>query len=269
MKIIIDPLYTRPSGDTPHLTASKDDIDHIDYLLLTHGHLDHSWDFPYLASKHHPQAYGPEKYLKYIQKKEQRWRLNFNRSRLHALEGQKGRTFYIKDLEVTPYQIGTEVIDFWFIRTCTLRPYRHWAFGAVPAGHKFLLHHLKDNCFAYHFRFPTLDKTMLYFGNLTDQVNELSAVQHVNILAIPFCPANKRWLSHTHYLIGRFRPDVILVHHYDNFWHPYTHAKYRNLNDYQNAILEKFPDAAIFFSRFLEAIDLSTLVGSQTNDLVA
>jgi glyoxylase-like metal-dependent hydrolase (beta-lactamase superfamily II) len=72
----------------------------IDYLLLTHGHLDHSWDFPNLASKHHPQAYGPAKYLENIQKKEQRWQLNFNRSRLHALEGQKGRTFHIKDLEV-------------------------------------------------------------------------------------------------------------------------------------------------------------------------
>ncbi len=48
LRIVIDPLYSRLKGDIPHLDVTKDDVDRIDYLLLTHGHLDHSKDFPYL-----------------------------------------------------------------------------------------------------------------------------------------------------------------------------------------------------------------------------
>ena len=259
IKIVVDPLYTRPPGDIPHLNISKDAADRIDYLLLTHAHVDHSWDFPYLVSKHHPEAYGPKNYLEYIKKKEGRWGLSLDRSRLHELETENGKTFYIKGIEVTPFQIGTEWIDFWFIRTTILRPFRHWSFSAMPAAHKFLLYHLRDNCFSYHFRFSSSDTTMLYFGNLTDQVDELSTINQVNVLAIPYCPANKKWLSHTQFLIERFTPRYVLVHHYDNFWHPYTHTTYRNLKDYKNAVLNKVPGANIVFSKFLEPINALTL----------
>jgi hypothetical protein len=51
---------------------------------------------------------------------------------------------------VTPYQIGTEQMDFWFIRTTMIRPCRHLAFAAMSAANKFLIYHLKDNCFGYH-----------------------------------------------------------------------------------------------------------------------
>ena len=263
-RIIIDPLYHRPTGATPHLPVSREDVDDIDYLLLTHAHLDHSWDFPYLASRYQPQAYGPAHYLTHIQKKAKRWGLNFNPATLHGLEEAKGKSFFIDDIEVTPYQIGTERIDFWFIRTTIIRPYRHLAFMAMPAAHKFLMYHLRDNCFGYHFRFHGSNKTMFYVGNLTDQVDELAPVRRVHILAIPYCPANKNWQAHTRFLIGRFTPDVVLVHHYDNFWHPYTHPRYRNLNAYQQAIKEAYPQVTIRFSKFMETMDLEQLAAVET-----
>ena len=265
-RIVIDPLYHRPVGATPHLPVTMQDVDGIDYLLLTHAHLDHSWDFPFLASRHQPEAYGPAAYLTYIQKKAKRWKMQFNASRLHALERAKGRSFFIGDIEVTPYQIGTERIDFWFIRTTTIRPFRHLYFAAMPAAHKFIMYHLKDNCFGYHFRFHGSGKTMFYIGNLTDDVTELVGVDRVNILALPYCPANKNWLAHTRFLIGRFNPDVALVHHYDNFWHPYTHPRYRNLNAYRQAIEETFPQVNLRFSRFMETLDLEQLADAENPD---
>jgi hypothetical protein len=261
-RIVIDPLYHRPKGAAPHLTACRQDVDGIDYLLLTHAHLDHSWDFPYLASRHQPHAYAPAHYLSYILKKSRRWGMEFNAEKLHGLEGVKRQSFFIEDIEVTPYQIGTEKIDFWFIRTTIVRPYRHLAFAAMPAAHKFLMYHLKDNCFGYHFRFHGSGKTMFYIGNLTDQVDELAPVNRVNVLALPYCPANKNWLAHTRFLIGRFTPDVVLVHHYDNFWHPYTHPRYRDLNAYQRAVMETYPRVNIRFSKFMEAVDLEQLAAA-------
>ena len=36
LKTVIDPLYSRLPGDRPHLSVSREDLDRIDFLLLTH-----------------------------------------------------------------------------------------------------------------------------------------------------------------------------------------------------------------------------------------
>ncbi len=261
LTIIIDPLYTRLPGDKPHLEVTKDDVDRVDHLLLTHGHLDHSADFPYLAAKHNPETYAPEECLRDIRREETGSDLEFDRSKLHSLEKIKGTQFNIADIEVTPYQIGTEEIDFWFIREMFLRPWRHAQPGAIPAGFKWLTHHLYCNCFAYHFTFPTVGKTLLYFGNLTGDVKELGEVERVNVLAIPYCPANKKWLEQSQYLINRFKPDVTMVHHFDNFMNPYTLSKYMNLDTYRRALREKCPDAKFYFSKFYQEVDFAEIAG--------
>lgn len=261
VRIVIDPLYTRPSGDRPHLTARKEDLDRLDYLLLTHGHMDHSWDFPYLAARHRPAAYAPGAYLSFMREMASNWSLQFDASKFHSLDEAKGNSFSISDIEVTPYQIGTEELDFWFFRTMVVRPLKHWAFGAVPAAAAFLRYHLRENCFAYHFRFPERNTTMLYLGNLTDGVDDLKEIERVSILALPFCPANRKWLSHTAFLIGRFRPDVAMIHHFDDFWHPYTDATYRDLGGYRRVVCEAHPDQKLYFSKFGKQVELAELTG--------
>ena len=259
LKIIIDPLYTRLKGDIPHLEVTKEDLDRIDYLLLTHAHLDHSRDFPHLLAEHSPEAYAPREYLSAIQHAKAYSALKFDDSKCHSLEKAKGKTFNVSDIEVTPYQIGTEEIDFWFIRSMFIRPWRHWKPGAIPFGLKWLSHHLYCNCFAYLFRFPPDGKTMLYFGNLTDEVEELGKIRQVHVLAIPYCPANNKWQRHSQHLINRFSPDVTVVHHYDNFMHPYTLSKYIDLNSYRKAIHERCPDAKLYFSKFCKAVDFDEI----------
>jgi len=261
LKIVIDPLYTRLPGDKPHLTATKEDLDRVDYLLLTHGHLDHSLDFPYLASKHNPEAYAPEEFLPDMQKEKDRPGFKFEWSKWHSLEKTRGRTFNVGDIDVTPYHIGTEEIDFWFIRSMFIRPWLHGKPSALPTGLKWLTHHLFCNCYAFHFRFPPEGKTMLYFGNLTAKVDELIEMDRVNVLAIPYCPANQKWLEQSAFLIDRFRPDVTLVHHFDNFMNPFTLSKYMNLDNYRRAIFEKFPGAKFYFSKFGEEVDFAEIAG--------
>ena len=105
------------------------------------------------------------------------------------------------------------------------------------------------------------EKNMLYFGNLTDQVNELDEIEKVTILALPYCPANKKWIQHSQYLIGRFNPQVTLVHHFDNFSHPFTASKYMNLDQYRKAIHEEYPEATLFFSKFYTKLDFNKIAG--------
>ncbi len=263
LKIIIDPLYTRLPGDKPHLQVTRDDLDRVDYLLLTHGHLDHSWDAPFIAARHNAETYAPERCLVDIEREASRLHLSVDRSKWHALESVKGRTFNIADIDVTPYQIGTEEIDFWFIRSMFIRPWLHGMPQAVPAGFKWLRHHVFGNCFVFHFRFPPAGKTMLYFGNLTGQVDELGEIERVNVLAIPYCPANRKWLQQSQLLVERFKPDVTMVHHFDDFMHPYTLSKYMNLDDYRRAVHEECPNAKFYFSRFYEEVDFARIAGTR------
>jgi hypothetical protein len=261
LKTVIDPLYTRLPGDKPHLELTRDHLDRIDYLLLTHGHLDHSWDVPYLVTKHNPEVYAPGECLRDVQREAKQSGAEPDMEACHALDEIKGTTFCIADIDVTPYRIGTEEIDFWFVRSMFLRPWLHWKPAAIPTGVKWLTHHVFGSCFAFHFRFPEQERTMLYFGNLTDKIDEMGKIERVDLLAIPYCPANRKWLSQSQYLIERFRPGVTMVHHFDNFMNPFTLSKYMNLESYREALCERCPDAKLYFSKFLREVDLAEMIG--------
>jgi len=259
LRIIIDPLYTRLPGDKPHLEAKKEDLDRVDYLLLTHGHLDHAWDFADIAVKHNPEVFAPAECLADIEKAEARSGLRLDRSKWRPLEENVGTAFGIGGIEVTPHRIGTEEIDFWFIRSMFVRPWIHGRPLAGATGLRWMTHHVFGACFAYHFRFPPDGKTMLYFGNLTDRVDELREIERVDVLAISYCPANKKWLDQSAFLIERFRPDVTMVHHFDNFMNPFTLSKYMNLDSYRKAIHERCPDARLYFSKFYQDVGLADI----------
>lgn len=260
LRILIDPLYTRAPGDKPHLDINRGDAERIDHILLTHGHLDHSLDVPYLAAKYESDVYAPGQYLQDIEKRAGQSGREIVREKRHGLEEIKGKTFRIGDIDITPFQIGTEEIDFWFVRSLFFRPLIYGNLRGILGGIRWLTFHLFGNCFAFYFRFPPQGPTMLYFGNLTDQTDELSGVESVDVLAIPYCPANRKWLSQSQYLVERFQPGVTLIHHFDNFSHPFTHSKYMNLENYRKAIQESCPGAKFYFSKFLREVGLSEIM---------
>jgi hypothetical protein len=262
LKILIDPLYSRRPGDKPHLELTRDDVDRIDYLLLTHGHLDHSRDFPYLALAHEAEIYAPGECLADVRKEAARTGAEFAERRYHRLERDKGKSFTIADIEVTPYQIGTEDVDLWFLRSMIVRPLLHGKLGAYPDFFRMLSHHLYGNCFAFHFRFPTPALSMLYFGNLTSSVEEISALEAVDVLVLPYCPANDDWLRDSAYLIERFSPRITVVHHFDNFANPFTDSRYMDLGDYRNAMAATCPNAKLYFSKFLREVELSEIAAA-------
>jgi hypothetical protein len=85
-------------------------------------------------------------------------------------------------------------------------------------------------------------------------------IESVDVLAIPYCPANRKWLPQSQYLIERFRPAVTMVHHFDNFMNPFTLSKYMNLESYRQTLRERCPDAKLYFSKFLREVDLTEII---------
>lgn len=260
-KILIDPLYTRLRGDKPHLERSPRELERIDALLLTHGHLDHSWDVPELVAVHDPELYAPGGYLRDLRRRARRSRADTAPDRWHSLDELTGTPLKIAGIEVTPYRIGTEEIDFWFIRSMFLRPWLHATPSAIPTGIRWMTHHVFGDCFAFHFRLPPRARTMLFFGNLTDRVDAASGIERVDVLAIPYCPANRKWLDQSQFLIERFSPGVVLVHHFDNFLNPFTLSKYMDLGAYQKALRQRCPSTKLYFSKFLRPLALDEILG--------
>lgn len=259
--IFLDPLFTRLEGDKPHLTDRREDLERVDYILLTHGHLDHSWDVPYLAAKHDPVVYAPRACLVDIEREKGR---ALGAVRLHALEQCSGTPFSIDEIEVTPYQIRREDVDWWFVRDMALRPLRHRRPRSFRYGIKWLTHHVLGNCFAFHFDFRSVEKSMLFFGNLTGEVPELRGVDKVDLLALPYCPANQKWVEQTAFLIERFASEAVLVHHFDNFMNPFTRSEYIDLGLYRREVLGRCPAVRLVISKFCREVDLTALVEAES-----
>lgn len=260
MLTLIDPLYTRLPGGRPTLTQRPSDLGRLDYILLTHGHLDHARDFTSLALQYRPTVYATQSCIDDLQA---RGGLG-DRSKEHCLDEEHGRRFRIGDMAVTPYEVGSEEVDLWFLREMFARPLRHRRLAAYPEGVRWLTTNLRDRCFVYHFELGSSSSpaTMLYFGHLTDDVQALEGIDAVTVLALPFCPANDRWAEHSQYLINRFRPEVTLVHHFDDFLHPYTSSQYMNLSTYATKVRRGAPTARFFFSKFERDVRLEQIRGA-------
>jgi hypothetical protein len=254
---LIDPLYTRLPGGRPTLSHGPGDLGQVDWILLTHGHLDHARDFTSLALRYQPTVYATPSCLAELA--HARGGPPPDRSREHSLDAQRGRPFPIGPLTFTPYRVGTEEVDRWFLGEMIARPLRHGRPAALTEGVRWLTRNLRDPCFAYHVDVGEGGPTMLYFGHLTDEVDDLAGVDHVDVLALPFCPANEKWARHTQHLVNRFRPGVTLVHHFDDFMHPYTSGRYLDLGEYAREVRRGAPRAKFFFSKFEKDVTLEQI----------
>ena len=254
---LIDPLYTRLPGGRPDLLHGPEDLGHIDGILLTHGHLDHARDLAALGLRYDPLVYATRACIDDLARA--RGRAGHDAPRAHDLEALRGRPFSVGSLTFTPYRVGPEVVDRWFLGQMVIRPLRHRRPGALVEGVRWLTHNLLDRCFAYHVVTGKRGRTILYFGHLTDQVTDLASIDHVDVLAVPYCPANRQWARHTQHLVNRFRPEVTLVHHFDDFMHPYTSARYLDLGEYAEQVRRGAPSARFFFSKFEKDVTLDQI----------
>lgn len=259
---VLDPLYTRLPGGRPSLSHEPADLGRLDYILLTHGHLDHARDFAALALRYGPTVYATESCLAELARARGGAPASAPRGREHDVAACCGRSFPVGDLTVTPHRVGTEEVDAWFVGEMLARPLRHGRPSAYPEGFRWLTRNLRDPCFAYHFELGAPDATLLYFGHLTDDVRELDRIDTVTVLALPFCPANARWAAHSQYLINRFRPEVTLVHHFDDFMHPFTAARYLDLGTYAAEVRRGSPRARFFFSKFERDVTIEQIRGA-------
>ncbi len=221
--IAVDPFFQRPPAARPVLPIRRDQLPVLDYLLLTHGHWDHSADVPYLASTRARTTYVPRAMLRDLRRERDRIPAPLRRGdyQWHAVDG--GEQLAIGELEVSFHRIGTERFDLQMVRESLAKLARSGNRADWATAARFLRTHMFGACFAVLVCDRAAGRKLAFFGNLTTDVGELArAHPDIDVAVLPYCPANGDWLAESIHVARALRPPVVLVHHFDQFLPPVT-----------------------------------------------
>jgi L-ascorbate metabolism protein UlaG (beta-lactamase superfamily) len=266
--VAIDPFFQRPPAARPHLPIRRDELPLLDYLLLTHGHFDHSADVPYLAATRARTTYVPRALLRDLDRE---WsRLPASRRRRerdwHGVDG--GERLTIGDLEVSFHRIGTERFDLGMLRASLGKLLRGGDRRDWVTALRFLRTHIYGRCFAVLLHDRAAARKLVFFGNLTTNVDELARVHpDIDVAVLPYCPANGDWLAESIHVARALRPPVVLVHHFDQFLPPVTVGL--DLPTYVRGVEDAVPGTTVHIPKFNRRFAFASLLDPVTGQAPA
>ena len=262
--VLVDPFLSRPADSIPRIAVTPQDYRKFDLLVASHGHFDHFMDVPYLAVTVDAPVYVPQAAKKDIRDE---WRRQHpsaragNPDQWRALED----TDHIKldDLTVTPIRSFHEVFDVPTVAEAAGRIFsKRPLWDSIKRGLKAVSTHPYGNTHLLHFDWGSRGTRMMFVGSLARHVYGLTAENgRVDVLALPYCPANRQWMKETERLIRRFQPRAILVHHFDKFYPPIIGDM--NMVTWKREIQSMFPGIPIKVPQLLKPFTLEDVQGEQ------
>ena len=262
--VLVDPFLSRPYDATPRLPITRQDYRKFDMLLATHAHFDHFADVPYLAATVDAHIFMPRCGKKDVKKA---WRTlhqsarTGNPDKWHAYE-ETGR-IRLDELRVTPLPGFHEVFDVPTVWEAIKRIFGHTPRNeAIRRGLDLVRMHPYGPTYAMHFDWQDRGSRMLFFGSLSRHVyNVTPDTGRTDVLAIPYCPANRQWMKETARLVQRFQPKALLVHHFDLWLPPITLNL--DLKTWRDRMEAQFPDVPIYFPKPLKEFTLEDVLAGK------
>ena len=261
---LVDPFLSRPYDAKPRLPITRQDYKDFDLLIATHTHFDHFADVPYLAATVDAPVYLPRCGRKDIKKE---WRSlhrsarTGNPDKWHSLE-DTGR-IRLDELTVTPLKTFHEVFDAPMVLGAVKRIFNYSPRSeAVKRGLNLAGTHPYGPNYAMHFDWRSRGSRMLFFGSLSRHVYRVSAeLGQSDVLAIPYCPANRQWMKESARLVQRFQPKAIMVHHFDLWLPPITNDL--DLKKWRDKMQARFPGLPIYFPKPLKEFTLEDVLAGK------
>lgn len=205
--LLIDPYFTRNRGAFPKQPLKPPDIHTANLIFITHGHFDHIFDVPAIASKTNATVYcgrGVDQTL--IQN-------GLNASRIRRVK-KDGETFHFDGLKAQAFFSRHIHFDRWLMVRALCRMHIN-----LPRYLPLLRNYPEGQVLSW--RISLEGKTLHHFGSGGSSAPELKKLgqQPIDILLVPM-QGHTHITRIAHNYVASLTPKMVIPHHQDNFFPP-------------------------------------------------
>ena len=205
--LLIDPYVTRNPEAFPPQPLKPEDIRTADSIFITHGHFDHIFDVPEIASKTNATVYcgrGVDQTLIHN---------GLDASRIRRVKTD-GETFHLDGLTARAFFSRHIPFDRWLMLKTLCRIHI-----GLPHYLPLLRNYPEGRVLSW--RITLEGKSLHHFGSGGDTVSELKrlARQPIDILLVPM-QGHTHITRIAHNYVAALAPKMVIPHHQDNFFPP-------------------------------------------------
>ncbi len=205
--LLIDPYFKRNHKALPKQPLQPSDIQAADLILITHGHFDHIFDVPEIASKTNAMVYcgrGVDQTL---------IRNGLNASRIHRVK-KDGEAFHFNDLKIQAFFSHHIQFDKWLMVKTLCRMHLN-----LPRYLPLLRNYPEGQVLSW--RLHLEGKTLHHFGSGGSPISELERLEQprLDILLVPM-QGHTHITRIAHRYVSSLTPKMVIPHHQDNFFPP-------------------------------------------------
>ena len=239
--ILIDPYFTRNEKAVPQQSMIPSEMKDTDMIFISHGHFDHIYDVPEIASKSHATVYcgkGIDEtlILKGLQKDQ--IQCVVSDGEVIGFDSFEAQAYYSKHIQFDRWLLIKTFARINFRLSKYLPLLREYPEGQVLS-----------------WRFVIEGKVIHHFGSAGSTVDELERLgkQSIDILLVPM-------QGHTlidqiaHNYVKTLNPKMVIPHHQDNFFPPISTMI--DLKDFIERVKQTNPDSVVKVVELNETLEL-------------
>jgi L-ascorbate metabolism protein UlaG (beta-lactamase superfamily) len=239
--ILIDPYFTRNEKADPEQQMSASDIEDTNFIFISHGHFDHIYDVPKIASNTNSIVYcgqGVDGTLIHKGLSKDLIHRVVSDGEYFDFDGLGARAFYSKHVKFDRWLLIKTLARINFRLSRYLPLLREYPEGQVLS-----------------WRFTTEGRVIHHFGSGGSSQDELEKLgeQSTDILLVPM-------QGHTHIdkiahkYVKALNPKVVIPHHQDNFYPPISTMV--NTDSFSRLVKMTNPDTKIRVMELNESVNL-------------
>lgn len=239
--LLIDPYLTRNRGAFPRQPLKPSDVSAADLVLITHGHFDHIFDVPEIASKTDATVYcgrGVDQTL--IQN-------GLKASQIRRVKTD-GETFCFDNLEIQAFFSRHIRFDRWLMLRTLCRMHIN-----LPRYLPFLRNFPEGQVLSW--RISLEGKIIHHFGSGGSTALELEQLgrQPTDILLVPM-QGHTHITRIAHRYVVSLTPKIVIPHHQDNFFPPISTLV--DTEPFVKQVKASHPDITVQIPGFNEILEI-------------
>jgi len=242
--VLIDPYLSRPPTANPKIELDRDDIINANYIFLTHGHFDHSFDVGTIAKNTGATIFCSQKASEIFRKE------NVSNEQIHIVKA--GETLEFESFKVTV--IKSRHINFG-LSTLLWKFFSWKVLKSVRSLLSSLGNYPKGNVFGFFFELKNEPLTFCHFGSGGYYKEELEKF-HPDLFLAPVA-GRRNAPSVLAKMTSYLKPKMVIGHHWDDFFPPISWRV--PIEKFEVEVKKLLPDVIVRIPVPLEEMDIQSI----------